>query len=274
MLHAQTVVDRRIIADTAKSARLLIAEDDAATRQMLEIALRRKGYEVFSVNNGQDALRLFDAKSFDAVLLDVDMPDMNGYLTCQDLRKRTRVPILMLTGLTQTDDIIIGFQFGADGYVTKPFSPGEVCARVDALLRRAAGSTPALPRRQLAAGDILMDEVRREVRVAGKLVQLTPNEYDLLRYFLQHPDKPVSKETLMHSVWNYENCDEANLVRVTISRLRSKIERDPTNPQLLKTVHGYGYILAAARKPLLMGRTDMPGDFLRQSYSALAELNY
>lgn len=274
MLHAQPILDRRTVPNPAKPARLLIAEDDAATRQLLEMALRRKGYEVHSVSNGQDALQLFDTKSFDAVLLDVDMPDMNGYITCQDLRKRTRVPILMLTGLAQTDDIIIGFQFGADGYVTKPFSPGEVCARLDALLRRASSSTPAQPRRQLAAGDVLMDEARREVRVAGKLVQLTPNEYDLLRYFLQHPDKPVSKETLMESVWNYENCDEANLVRVTISRLRSKIERDPANPQLLKTVHGYGYILAAGRKTFPASRPDMPRDFLRQSFPALAELNY
>jgi DNA-binding response OmpR family regulator len=229
---------------------ILLAEDEDETRVLLQRCLERDGYKVVAVRNGQEALQAYGADQFDLVVLDVNMPQIDGWTVCAELRKRTDVPIMMLTASTRPDDIVHGIQLGADNYVTKPFTLKEVRARVQAVLRRATQKANQEHERILTCGEIALNESTCEVTVRGQRVELTPNEYRLLRYFMQNPNMPISKEKLLDAVWDYQHqlCEDLNFIRVTIRRLRNKVEEDSSNPQYLRTVHGRGYQLCAVRQ--------------------------
>jgi DNA-binding response OmpR family regulator len=170
------------------------------------------------------------------------MPEMDGFTTCGELRKRTDVPIVMLTALNRPDDIVHGFNLGADDYITKPFTFREVEVRLQAILRRVnwtperAASQPVLK-----VQDIVLNDDVHEVKVRGSIVHLTPIESQLLRTLMNSPDRPVSKEDLFQSVWGYTMAGGTNLVEVAMRRLREKVEEDPSNPTYLLTVRGVGY---------------------------------
>lgn len=238
--------------DVPKSdIQILIAEDEDATRQLLQFSLEREGYHVVTVRNGQEALQAFAANPFNMVILDINMPIIDGWTVCAELRKRTDVPIMMLTANARPDDVVHGIRLGADNYVTKPFTLKELRARVQAVLRRAMQRNQREAANVLRCGDIALNESTCEVTVRGKKVDLTPNEYRLLKHFLENPNMPISKEDLLTAVWDYEYqfCEDLNFIRVTIRRLRSKVEENSSAPKYLKTVHGRGYKLCTTEEP-------------------------
>ncbi len=225
--------------------RVLVAEDETVVRDLLVISLRRMGYQVVAVTNGAQALEILECQSFDLVLLDVMMPEVDGFTVCRELRTRSNVPVVMLTALNRPDDVIRGLELGADNYITKPFTFRELEARLRALLRRTAitpGSDHSF--QVLQQGDITLNTETHAVEVAGRETDLTETEYNLLFYFMQHPNRPIGKEKLMAEVWGYMEYDgDSNLVELAISRLRRKIEQEPARPQRLVTVRGIGYKL-------------------------------
>ncbi len=239
VLAAHNNTDNSIVSAETK---ILVAEDDDHLRKMLLLTLRREGYIVTAVNNGQAALEAFAAEPADIVILDINMPVMDGYTACTELRKRTDVPIIMLTARSRTDDVVMGFGLGADNYMTKPFELKELRARIQAILRRMRN---VADRRRsttvLTYGDITLDKESHLVNIRGQEVNLTPGEYRLLEYLMQNPDRLISKEELLQQVWEYQSNEDMNFVRVTVRRLRSKIEADAAEPLYLKTVHGTGY---------------------------------
>ncbi len=224
-----------------EKTQILIAEDDEALRHLLNIALRRDGYRVIAVRDGKEALDVFAQHAIDLVLLDINMPFVNGYEVCLELRKRTDIPIIMITAKSRTDEVVTGFQLGADYYMTKPFSMQELRARIQTMLRRVGGESQRRAATIVTFGDISLDEENRQVTARGEVIGLTPNEFRVLSYLMRHPDQLISKEEFLSAVWNYQSLEDTNFVRVTIRRLRSKIELDASNPIYLKTVHGEGY---------------------------------
>lgn len=230
---------------------ILVAEDEDATRQLLQFSLEREGYQVVTVRNGQEALQAFGANPFDIVILDINMPIIDGWTVCAELRKRTDVPIMMLTANARPDDVVHGIRLGADNYVTKPFTLKELRARVQAVLRRSMQRNQRDAANIMRCGEIVLNESTCEVTVRGKKVDLTPNEYRLLKHFLENPNKPISKEDLLTAVWDYQYqfCEDLNFIRVTIRRLRSKVEENSSSPKYLKTVHGRGYKLCNGEDP-------------------------
>ena len=241
-----TVAQNKFALDVSHNdIQILLADDDGATRQLLQFCLEREGYQVVAVRNGQEALQAFAVSSFDMVILDVMMPVVDGWTVCAELRKRTDVPIMLLTGNTNTDDIVHGIRLGADSYVTKPFTLKELRARVQAVLRRASQKTERQESNILQHGKISLNEGAHEVTVGNQKVDLPPTEYRLLQYFMHNPDKAISNEELLVEVWGYQPhpYEDLNFVRVTMSRLRSKVEENASTPKYLQTVHGRGYQL-------------------------------
>ncbi|MBK8051633.1 MAG: response regulator transcription factor [Anaerolineales bacterium] len=222
---------------------VLVADDEPALCSLLQISLQRQGYHVTVVHNGKEALSALGAASakFDLVLLDVMMPEMDGFTTCAEIRKERDVPIVMLTALNRPDDIIHGFALGADDYITKPFTFREVEVRLQAILRRVNWNQDRSSDQVVQVMDVALNDDVHEVTVRGELVHLTPIEYQLLRTLISAPDRPVSKEDLFQSVWGYNMAGGTNLVEVAMRRLREKIEDDPSNPVYLLTVRGVGY---------------------------------
>jgi len=188
--------------------------------------------------------RLLDvvaSRKIDLVLLDIMMPEMDGFTACAELRKRTDIPVVMLTALNRPDDIVHGFNLGADDYITKPFTFREVEVRLQAILRRVYWSQERPDPSILVGNEIVLDDERHEVVVRGEPVHLTPIEYQLLRFLMTQPNRPVSKDMLFQQVWGYDLVGGTNLVEVAVRRLREKIERDPSQPVYLLTVRGAGY---------------------------------
>jgi DNA-binding response OmpR family regulator len=224
---------------------ILIAEDDDGVRHMIELIVARAGYRVIAAPDGEKALRLCASYPVDLVLLDVKMPVVDGYAVCRELRKCTHIPIVMLTAMSHTEDKINGIKVGADSYLTKPFSARELGARMAALLRRINQTQRRRTDHLLARGDITLDGDNHQAILHEQRINLTPNEYRLLRHLMRCPDRPIATEELLRAVWNYQACDDANLVRVTVRRLRRKIEKNPSEPCYLKTVYGIGYQFCA-----------------------------
>lgn len=221
--------------------RVLVVDDEEPLRNLLRTSLLRAGYRVLVAKNGYEALEIFAQDPVDLILLDVMMPEMDGFTTCTELRKRSDVPIVMLTALNRPDDIIYGFGLGADDYVTKPFTFREVEVRLQAIMRRLAWISERPESSLLTYGDLVVNDELHEVSVRGEPVHLTPIEYQLLRYLMGTPDRPVTKYDLFKNVWGYEMAGGTNLVEVAMRRLREKIELDPSNPTYLLTVRGAGY---------------------------------
>ncbi len=222
-------------------ARILIAEDDIALRNLLIMSLRSRGYEVLATEDGQQALDLFKQEPVDLVILDIMMPKVNGLEVLQEIRRRSDVPVIMLTALGRPDDVVKGLNLGADDYIPKPFTFKEVEARVQAALRRARWAKENRPSAILKGCGVHLDAASREVYVDGKPVHLTRTEFDLLYYLMSHKGEAVSKDTLFQEVWGYEFSGGSNLVEVAIRRLRSKIEENPSQPRRILTVRGVGY---------------------------------
>lgn len=239
---------------------ILVAEDDDALRKLLLLTLKLDGYHVLPARNGREALTIFNETNVDFVLLDVSMPFIDGLEVCSELRKRADVPIIMITAHSRTDDVVTGIELGADHYMTKPFVLQELRARIRATLRRVSYQERSRAPHLITCGELTLNEELHQVTLGDKVVELTPNESRMLSYLMRHPDTPISKEEFLRAVWEYHPHEELSFVRVTMRRLRSKVEKDPSNPRYLKTIHGLGYqfcttplpkaTVAAAARPL------------------------
>lgn len=226
--------------------KILVAEDEDAIREFVVINLKRSGYEVLDVNNGSDALAAYDAHSgdFDIALLDVMMPGMDGISLCRELRRRnSNLGIIMLTAKSQEMDKVNGLMNGADDYITKPFSPGELMARVDALHRRVALSEGADQnfKEELISGNFVLNLRNRTLSKNGELVELTQVEFQIMEYFFSHPRTALSRVDILKHVWGEAFYGEEKIVDVNIRRLRMKIEEKPSSPRHIVTVWGLGY---------------------------------
>ncbi|HEX8496105.1 MAG TPA: MtrAB system response regulator MtrA [Actinomycetales bacterium] len=217
--------------------RVLVVDDDLALAEMLGIVLRGEGYEPVHCADGEGALAAFREVRPDLVLLDVMLPGVDGIEVCRRIRAESGVPIVMLTAKTDTVDIVVGLESGADDYVLKPFKPKELVARVRARLR---GATDASPER-LDIGDLSIDVPGHTVRRGTDSISLTPLEFDLLVALARKPWQVFSREVLLEQVWGYRHAGDTRLVNVHVQRLRSKIELDPERPEVVVTVRGVGY---------------------------------
>lgn len=230
-----------------ENIRILIADDEKEIRDLLKKYLERELYKVDTVINGQEALHLFAQNDYHLVILDLMMPKVDGIETCRRLREKTNVPILMLTAKDDEVDKILGLSIGADDYITKPFSIHEVVARVKALMRRflILGSD-SQPWNQaiIKYRDIAVDLQTYTVTIAGEKISLTAKEFELLKFFVSHPNQVFTKTQLFRNVWGNNYIEDDNTVMVHIRKLRKKIETDPSHPQLIQTVWGIGYKLA------------------------------
>ncbi len=228
-------------AEVNGRAHVLVVEDDPNVAEVLVRYLEREGFETAAVVDGYAALARAEERPPDIVVLDLMLPGLDGLEVCRRLRASTPVPVIMLTARGEEDDRIVGLEVGADDYVTKPFSPRELTARVKAVLRRA--TTPAVSggsREVLVAGDLVVDSASHEVRHRGEVVALTAREFDLLRFLARRPRHVFRREELLEHVWGYTYGD-ASTVTVHIRRLREKLEDDPSAPVHITTVWGVGY---------------------------------
>ncbi|MGB5952319.1 MAG: MtrAB system response regulator MtrA [Ornithinimicrobium sp.] len=217
--------------------RILVVDDDQALAEMLGIVLRKENLNVAHCADGGRALMMFREFRPDLVLLDVMLPSINGVEVCRQLRAESGVPIVMLTAKTDSTDVVAGLEAGADDYVVKPFKPQELMARVRARLRRV----DRYREEQLRVGDVLIDVSGHAVTRGGEAVPLTPLEFDLLVALASRPNQVFDRESLLEQVWGYRHAGDTRLVNVHVQRLRSKIEKDPENPQIVVTVRGVGY---------------------------------
>jgi len=218
---------------------ILVVDDEPTITDVVSRYLERAGYSTRVAGDGADALRIAGESRPDLVVLDLMLPGMDGLEVMRRMREHERVSVILLTAKGEHTDRIIGLRLGADDYVVKPFSPAELVARVDAVLRRVDDS-PQLEE-PIAFDDLELDPVARRVTVRGEEVQLTVREYDLLLHFLRHPGQVFSRDQLMDAVWQYSFYTDTSTVTVHVRRLRAKIEADPSNPRWLQTVWGVGY---------------------------------
>ena len=226
--------------------RIMIVEDEAAIREFEAINLRRVGYQVVEAGSAEEALDIFDndLDGFDIALLDISMPGMDGFTLCKELRKRSEtLGIIMLTARTQEMDKISGLMLGADDYITKPFSPTELLARVDSLYRRVemyAPKAPA-PADDITLGEFCLNLRKRTLLKNDKNIELTQVEFQMIEYFFTNPDIALGRTDILNKVWGSNYFGEEKIVDVNVRRLRMKVEDDPANPTRLVTVWGMGY---------------------------------
>jgi two-component system, OmpR family, response regulator MtrA len=221
--------------------RLLLIEDDASIREIVSIGLKAAGFRVVTAIDGLQGLASARSGGFDAVILDVMLPSLDGFEVCREIRKFSRVPVVMLTARTDLIDVVVGLESGADDYVKKPFELPELTARLRAVLRRAAA--PAGEDSVIAVGRLEIDPAGFTVRRDGAELTLTATEFRLLVELAKRPGQVFTRELLLQRVWDYEYLGESHLVDVAIQRLRAKVEDDPSRPVLIKTVRGVGYRL-------------------------------
>ena len=217
--------------------RILVVDDDVALAEMIGIVLRSEGYEPIFCSHGDEALGAFRTGQPDLVLLDLMLPGKDGNEICRLIRAESGVPIIMLTAKSDTIDVVVGLESGADDYVSKPFKPKELVARVRARLRRTDEPTPE----HLTIGDLTIDVTGHRVQRAGQEISLTPLEFDLLVALARKPWQVFTREVLLEKVWGYRHAADTRLVNVHVQRLRSKIEHDPERPEIVLTVRGVGY---------------------------------
>ena len=215
---------------------IMVVDDDQDLAEMLAIVLTGEGMEVDLVGRGDEVMEIFRATPPDLVLLDIMLPGIDGIEVCKQIRAESMVPIVMLTAKGETADVVKGLEFGADDYIVKPFQPGELIARIKTRLRRVPSSTAAL-----TLGEVSIDFVAHEVKRDGRVIALTRLEFDLLVALAREPGRVFTRDALLSEVWGYRQTSDTRLVNVHVQRLRSKIERDPDNPELVLTVRGVGY---------------------------------
>jgi two-component system OmpR family response regulator len=234
----------------APEARLLVVDDEPSIVELLSVSLRFAGFEVATATSGADALNKVRDLAPDLVVLDVMMPGLDGFAVASTLRSRgVHVPVVFLTAKDATEDRVQGLTLGGDDYVTKPFSLEEVVARIRAVLRRTSGASPTAERRsaRLTYADLVLDDDTHEVWEGDREVELSPTEFNLLRYFLQNPGRVLSKRQILEHVWNYDFGGDGNVVESYVSYLRKKV--DLSEPRLLHTVRGVGYVLRQPKAP-------------------------
>jgi DNA-binding response OmpR family regulator len=226
------------------STTVLVVDDEPIVREVVVSYLEREGYRTLEAGDGDTARRLLEEEPPSLVVLDIMLPGVDGLELCRWIRARSELPIIMLTARGEEADRIVGLELGADDYVTKPFSPRELAARVRTVLRRTSTD---LPRAELLSFDNLVIDARtREVTRAGEPLRLTAKEFDLLWFLANHPRQVFSRDQLMDRVWGYEAALDTGTVTVHIRRLREKIEDDPSRPRFLQTVWGVGYRFSPA----------------------------
>jgi DNA-binding response OmpR family regulator len=225
------------------SARILVAEDDPKQANLIRIYLEREGHQIRVVGDGRSALEQCRARRPDLVLLDIMMPKVDGLDVCRVLRAESDVPILLLTARTTEEDVLLGLDIGADDYVTKPYSPRELAARVRALLRRA-GAVGSGNRAVITVGDLEVDPGRFEVRVAGRPVALTAKEFGILEVLVAEPGRVFTRAQIIDKAFGFDHCVLERTVDAHVMNLRRKIEDDVTMPRFVQTVYGRGYRLA------------------------------
>ncbi len=225
----------------AGDIRVLVVDDERLMRDLMVLSLRRLGYDVVATSDGPTALALLETEYFDLVMLDVLMPVMDGFTLLNNLRCFSDVPVIMLTALNRQEDVVRGFELGADNYIAKPFHFKEVEARIQAVLRRAIHLLEGEAFDVKTYGDLYIYNAQQRVEVQGKVIELTPTDFALLHYLAKRGERPTSKAELLNEVWGYSGSDNLNLVELAVRRLRTKIEVDPSHPERIVTVRGVGY---------------------------------
>ena len=226
--------------------KVLICDDQPDIVNALKIYLKPEGYELLTAQNGKEALEM--AKEADLILMDIMMPVMDGITATDKIREFSNVPIILLTAKSETEDVVLGLNVGADDYITKPFVPVEVLARVRSQLRRYGMQKDPTPKADhLTVGGILLNDLEKKVTVDGEEVSLTPIEYAILKLLLENPNKVYSSKAIYRIVWKEEPMGNEGAVSVHIRHLREKIEIDPGNPRYIKVVWGQGYKMEGGR---------------------------
>lgn len=215
---------------------IMVVDDDQDLAEMLAIVLNGEGMEVDLVGRGDQVMELFRATPPDLILLDIMLPGLDGIELCRQIRAESMIPIVMLTAKGETPDIVKGLEVGADDYIVKPFQPGELIARIKTRLRGIPSSSSVL-----TLGDVKIDFAAHEVKRSGQVIALTRLEFDLLAALAKDPGRVFTRDALLAEVWGYQQTSDTRLVNVHVQRLRSKIEQDPDNPELVMTVRGVGY---------------------------------
>lgn len=218
---------------------ILVVDDDAALAEMLQIVLQQEGFDASWCPNGLKALAMFRDTRPDLILLDLMLPGRDGVQICRDVRAESGVPIIMLTARSDTKDVVTGLEAGADDYVSKPFKPKELIARIRTRLRRLDADSAA--QSSYAIGDLVISTQSHTVKRGDQHINLTPLEFDLLLALARKPQQVFSRDVLLEEVWGYRHAADTRLVNVHVQRLRSKIERDPERPEIVVTVRGVGY---------------------------------
>jgi DNA-binding response OmpR family regulator len=223
---------------------VLVVDDEPLVRDVMSRYLERDGHRVVTAEDGETARTLIEHETPSLVLLDVMLPgSTDGLALCRWIRSTSDLPVILLTARVEETDRIVGLELGADDYVTKPFSPRELATRVKTVLRRAGPSEP--PPERLEVGPLVIDASTREAHRDGRPLNLTAREFEVLWFFASNPNRVFSRDQLMHRVWGYATALDTGTVTVHVRRLREKVERDPSNPELLETVWGVGYRLRA-----------------------------
>ena len=221
--------------------RILLVADEPLMLKGLKYTLEQEGYEIELAMDGEEALDKFFARPFDLVLLDVMLPKLDGLSVCQRIREHSNVPIIMLTAKGEDMDKILGLEYGADDYMTKPFNILEVKARIKTILRRVNGVQPVEEKKTIRVRDMEVNLVKRTVPLGGKDVKLTAKEFDLLQLFITNRGRPFSRQEMLENVWKYDYTGDARTVDVHIRRLREKIERNTNQPEFILTKWKVGY---------------------------------
>ncbi|MBQ3485354.1 MAG: response regulator transcription factor [Clostridia bacterium] len=220
---------------------ILLVDDEPLILKGLKYTLEQEGYEIELAMDGEEALEKFLARPFDLVLLDVMLPKLDGLSVCQRIREHSNVPIIMLTAKGEDMDKILGLEYGADDYMTKPFNILEVRARIRTVLRRAGSSQPMEDKKIIRVRDMEVNLLKRTVTLGGKDVKLTAKEFDLLQLFITNRGRPFSRKEMLETVWKYDYTGDARTVDVHIRRLREKVERNTNQPEFILTKWKVGY---------------------------------
>jgi DNA-binding response OmpR family regulator len=236
-------VDTTDVPGSGPKQRVLIVDDEPRYVRLIAVNLESSGYEILAARDGKSAVELAAAKSPDLILLDIGLPVMDGFEVCRRIREFSEAPIIMLTAKAGEGDKVKGLDAGADDYLTKPFGPAELLARIRAVLRRTRSPEEQRASPIFAAGDMQIDFAQRLVRLGEREVALSPTEYKLLAQLAKNAGRVVVTETLLHRIWGPEYGEETQHVRLYVSRLRQKLEDDPEHPRWIITKPGVGYML-------------------------------
>lgn len=228
--------NRKEVNDSVDRIKILVVDDEARMRKLVRDFLSKSGYEVIEAEDGQQALDIFyEQQEIALIILDVMMPNMDGWQTCREIREYSKVPVIMLTAKSDEKDELLGFQLGVDEYISKPFSPKILVARVEAILRR---TNQLGGEEKLQAGGIVIDKMAHSVSIDGKMIELSYKEFELLTYFLENKGIALSREKILNHVWNYDYFGDARTIDTHVKKLRSKMG---SKGELIKTIWGMGY---------------------------------